>query len=169
MREQGSAEHRTRHNLGGRDDGVRQHVDQVLAETPNERRLPKDAMRIQVHTTVVTITVVEVPVDHEHFEFLKVGQRFLPQIVSTRHSYSGGVAPRPPTRSLAGPHCPTPFARLLAPARALPLRGRCPQTPYALTCGAPLPHAVRAAPRSRSCASASRALRPYRSLRPSTS
>ena len=50
---------------------VGQDVDQILREPPDERRLPEDAVRIQIHAAVVAVAVVEVPVEHEHFELLQ--------------------------------------------------------------------------------------------------
>ncbi len=57
------------------NDRLGQHVDAVLGEPPDQRRLPEDPVRVQVHAAVISVAVVEVPVEHEHFVFLKLGQR----------------------------------------------------------------------------------------------
>ena len=52
-------------------------LDQILREAPDERRLPENAVRIQVHAAVIAVAVVEVPVEHEHVVFAQIGQRGL--------------------------------------------------------------------------------------------
>ena len=91
----------------GANDVVRQDVDQILPEPPDQRRLPEDPVRIQIDAAVVAVAVVEVPVEHEHFELLKVRERLLAQIVSTRHSHLGArptlsssLEPQPSCRAL---------------------------------------------------------------------
>ena len=83
MRKQRTAEHGTGHHIGFRDDRLRQQLDQVLRKPPDQRRLPEDAMRIQIDPAVIPVAEVEVPVEHEHVVLAQIGQRGLAQLIAT--------------------------------------------------------------------------------------
>jgi hypothetical protein len=72
-------------HLGRLHDVGRQDVDEVLSESPDRGRMPEQLVRVQVHTSVVSVAVVEVPVDHQDFELLQVFQRTLATLGSSIH------------------------------------------------------------------------------------
>ena len=67
-------------DLGLREQVRRQHVEQVLREPPDRRRMAEQLMRIQVDAPVEAVAVVEVPVAHQHFELLQLLERLVAQV-----------------------------------------------------------------------------------------
>src|SRR5262245_490605 len=47
--------------------------------------MPEQLMRIHVHATVITVPVIEVPVDQQHFRLLEIVQRFRPTGIVLMH------------------------------------------------------------------------------------
>ena len=88
VRQQCAARHRPDHDLGGLDNRWREHVEQVLGETPDRRGIPKELMRIQIDRTVESVPEIEVPIEHQHFVLLQVLQRLLAYLVSSVHNES---------------------------------------------------------------------------------
>ena len=43
-----------------------QHVEQILREAPDRRRMAEQLMRIEVHAAVIAVAEIEVPVEHQH-------------------------------------------------------------------------------------------------------
>ena len=56
---------------------ARQQVEQVLREAPDRRRMSKQRVRVDIDASMKAIAVVEVAIEHQHFELLQLFQRFL--------------------------------------------------------------------------------------------
>jgi hypothetical protein len=89
MGEERAASRRAGHDVGPREELRRQHVEQVLREPPDRRRMEEQLVRIEVDAPVEAVAVVEVAVAHQHFELLQLPERLAAQIVLTSH----GVGP----------------------------------------------------------------------------
>lgn len=72
VRQQRSAHHRPGHNFDGIYEVVREDLNQVLRQPPDERRLPEDPVRIEVRAAMIPIAVVEVSVAHQHFKLSEI-------------------------------------------------------------------------------------------------
>src|SRR6185436_1214114 len=88
--EQGTAGGRARHHVGLPQELRWQKVDQILRETPDDRRLTEQLMRVQVDAPVVAVAEIEVAVAHQHVVLLQFAERFLAYLVSFAHSSPGG-------------------------------------------------------------------------------
>ena len=64
---------RARHDFGDAEQVTRQHVQQVLCEPPDRRRVQEQLMRIQVGAAVVAVAVVVVAGLHQDADFLERG------------------------------------------------------------------------------------------------
>src|SRR5688572_25505875 len=107
MGEQGAARDRAGDDLRLLDDRRRQHVQQILREPPDRRRVAEQLVGVEVEAPVVTVAEVEVPIDHQHFVLLQIVQRLLADLVSTAHmlSRASGLtnSARPATKVAATP------------------------------------------------------------------
>src|SRR6185503_5116574 len=90
--EQRPSHHGPRHDVGGRDDRLRQDLDEILRQPPDQRRVPEDPVRVEIHGTVKAVPVVKVSVEHEHFVLAKISQGVGAQFFSTIHQTLNAVA-----------------------------------------------------------------------------
>ena len=72
MREQRAARRRPGDDLGHQLQIARDHVEQILGQPPDRRRMPEQLVRVQVDAAVEAVAVVEVPVGHQDPERLHV-------------------------------------------------------------------------------------------------
>ena len=75
VREQRAARHRTGHDLGALEQLAGQHVEQILRQPPDRRRVQEQLVRIQVGPAVIAVAVVVVAGLHQHAELLELPQR----------------------------------------------------------------------------------------------
>ena len=85
VREERAAGRRSRHDVGLFEQLRGQHVEQILRQAPDGRRMPEQLMGIQVDAAVEPIVIVEVPIAHEDFEGLQLLERQLTRILETSH------------------------------------------------------------------------------------
>ena len=86
VREQRPAGDRPGDDLGALDELARHHVEEILRESPDRRRMTEQLMRVQVDAAVVTVAVVEVPVHHQDPRLLQVPEGFLSKLGAFVHS-----------------------------------------------------------------------------------
>ena len=84
VREQRAARRRTGDDIGLREKVGREHVEQILREPPDRRRMTEQLVRIEVDPAVKSVAVIEVPVAHQHLEILQRPERLPAQSVSSR-------------------------------------------------------------------------------------
>ena len=89
MSEECAAGGRARYDLSRFENGAGQHVDQILREAPDRRRLPEELMWIEIHTAVIAVPEIEVPIEHQHFVVLQILERLLASLVLSIHVCKG--------------------------------------------------------------------------------
>ena len=101
MREQRAAGDRAGHHLGGLDNGRGQHIEKILGEAPDRRRVAEQLVGIEVGSAVVAVAEIEVAIEHQYFVPLQVLERLLAYFVPARHRDSRRPALAPPTLGVA--------------------------------------------------------------------
>src|SRR5688572_12569137 len=85
MGEQRASGGRTGDHVSLDQNRRRQHLDQILGKTPDAGWMTEKLMRMQVDLSVIAVAEVEVPIQHQHFVFLKVLQGLLSDLVDSLH------------------------------------------------------------------------------------
>ena len=108
VRQERAAGRRSGHDVGLLEQLRRQHIEQILRQAPDSRRIPEQLMGIEVDPAVKPVVVVEMAIAHEHFERLQLFQRKLARILETIHRIGPLLSrmcwrPRSPTIVAATP------------------------------------------------------------------
>ena len=76
VRKQGAAGRGPGHHFDALEQRPRQHINQILSESPDRRGIPEELMGIEIDAAVVPVAVVEMAVDHQHARVLEILQGF---------------------------------------------------------------------------------------------
>jgi len=85
VRQERAAGRRSCDDIRLRDDLAWQDVEEILGQTPDRRRMQKELMRVQIHATVKAVSIIEVPVAHQHFQILQRLERLIAHPVLSCH------------------------------------------------------------------------------------
>src|SRR2546428_6460612 len=120
VRQQRAAGDGAGHDVGRLEERAREHVQQILRETPDDRRVPQQLMRVQVDAPVPVVAEIEMPVEHEHLVVLQVLERLFSDLVSTR---VGVHHIRSPVRSFTNNGRPPTIVAATPPRSSHPSNG----------------------------------------------